>query len=175
MRALRIGRRRWRPGGHLARRSRGLVLGGVWLRCRAWRRRHELHRGLAHGADPMRSDELSLRVGQLGSAGRRVQLAHALREAVAVANGHQAPLIARRLRHREIRENEELLIALADRIRDSEPVGVQGLAITARLISDRSSPLYRSEVTGSLLATVLEALEALERGHRTAGTTTASR
>jgi hypothetical protein len=123
----------------------------------------------------MRSDELSLRVGQLGSAGRRVQLAHALREAVAVANGHQAPLIARRLRHREIRENEELLIALADRIRDSEPVGVQGLAITARLISDRSSPLYRSEVTGSLLATVLEALEALERGHRTAGTTTASR
>jgi hypothetical protein len=64
---------------------------------------------------------------------------------------------------------------LADRIRDGEPVGVQGLAITARLISDRSSPLYRSGVTGSLLATVLEALEALERGHRTAGTTTASR
>ena len=92
MRALRIGRRRWRLGGRLARRSRGLVLGGVWLRCRAWRRRHELDRGLGRGADPMQSDELSLRVGQLGSPGRRVQLAHALREAVAVANGHQAPL-----------------------------------------------------------------------------------
>ena len=122
----------------------------------------------------MQSDELSLRVGQLGSAGTRVRLAHELREAVALANGHRAPLITTRLRRREIRDNEELLVALADRIRDGGPLGVQGLAITARLINDHTSPLYRSGVTGSLPAAGLEALEALDRGHRTAGTTTAT-
>ena len=136
MRSARIGTRRWLPSRRLARRSRGLVLGGVWLRCRAWRRRHELDRQLARGADPMQSDELSLRVGQLGSAGTRVRLAHALREAVALANGHRPPLITTRLRRREIRDNEALLVALADRIRDGGPLGVQGLAITARLIND---------------------------------------
>ena len=122
----------------------------------------------------MRSDELSLRVGQLGSAGTRVRLGHALREAVALANGHRPPLLTTRLRRQEIRDNEELLVGLADRIRDGEPLGVQGLAIAACLISDRSSPLYRSDVSVSLPATVLEALEALERGHWTASTTTAS-
>ncbi len=64
-------------------------------------------------------------------------------------------------------------MALADRIRDGGPLGVQGLAITARLINDHTSPLYRSGVSGALPAAMLEALEALERGHRTAGTTTA--
>jgi hypothetical protein len=171
----RVGTRRWLPSRRLARRTRGLVLGGVWLRCRTWRRRHELDRDLARGADPMQSDELSLRVGQLGSAGTRVRLAHALRAGVAVANGHRAPLTTTRLRCREIKENEELLVALADRIRDGEPLGVQGLALTALLINARSSPLYRSGVSGSLPATLLEAQDALGRGHRTASTLTASR
>jgi hypothetical protein len=89
-----------------------------------------------------------------------------------VANGHRAPLITTRLRCREIQENEELLVALADRIRDGEPLGVQGLALTALLINARSSPLYRSGVSGSLPATLLEAQDALGRGHRTAGTLT---
>lgn len=144
------------------------MLGGVWLRCRTWWRRCELDRELAYGADPMQSDELSLRVGQLGSAGMRVRLAHALGEAVAVANGHRASLTTTRLRCLEIQENEELLVALADRIRDGEPVGVQGLALTALLMNARSGPLYRSGVGSSLPATVLEALEALDHGHRTA-------
>ena len=165
----RPGTRRWLPSGCLARRTRGVVLGGVWLRCRTWRRRYELERELARGADPMQSDELSLRVGQLGSAGMRVRLAHALREAVAVANGHRASLTTTPLRCREIQENEELLVVLAARIRDGAPLGVQGLALTALLMNARSSPLYRPGVGSSLPATVSEALEALDYGHRTAG------
>jgi hypothetical protein len=117
----------------------------------------------------MLSDELSLRVGQLGSLGSRVRLARALREAVQLASGHRAPLIATRLRRADIQENDELLLALADRLRDGEPLGVQGLAKTARLVNDRSSPLYRSGMSGSLATAASKALAALECGHRTAG------
>jgi len=119
----------------------------------------------------MLSDELSLRVGQLGSAGTRVRLARALRGAVELANGHRAPLFTTQLRRREIQESGELLLALADRLREGEPLGVQGLAMTARLINDRSGPLYRPGVGTSLPAAVLEAIGALERGHRTASIT----
>jgi hypothetical protein len=168
MRTLRISRRQWLPGGRLARRSRGPLLGGIWLRVVTRWRADELDRQLANGTDPMLSDELSLRVGQLGSAGTRVLFAHALREAVEVANGHHRPLITRRLRRLEIQENEQPLLALADRLHDGEPLGIPGLAMTARLVNDRSSPLYRAGVGGLLPATVAEALAALERGQRTA-------
>jgi hypothetical protein len=140
----------------------------MWLRCRTWRRADDLDYELARGADPMQTDELSLRVGQLGSAAMRVRLARALRGAVELANGHRAPLIRTRLRRAEIRETDELLISLADRLREGEPLGVQGLAMTARLVNERSSSLYRSSVSGSLRATVANALAALECGQRTA-------
>jgi hypothetical protein len=166
---------RWLPRGRVARRSRGLLLGGVWLRCRTWWRADNLDRDLARGADPIQTDELSLRVGQLGSARTRVRLACALRGAVELANGHRAPLIRTRLRRGEIRETDEFLLALADRLRDGGPLGVQGLAMTARLVKERSSPLYRPGASASLPAAVVEALAALERGHRTASTITASR
>jgi hypothetical protein len=162
-----MGRRRWLPSGRLRRRSHGLVLGGVWLHWITRWSAADLDRRLASGTDPMESDELSLRVGQLGSTGRRTRLATALQGAVQIANGHRAPLVTTRLRRPEIHQNEALLLALADRLRDGEPLGVRGLAVTSRLVSDRSSPLYRSGAGGSLSATVLEALAALERGRRT--------
>jgi hypothetical protein len=159
------------PSRRLARRARGPLLGGIWLRVLTWWTAADLDRRLADGADPMLSDELSLRVGQLGSVGRRTRLSRALREAVDLAKGNRAPLITTRIRRAEIRENYELLLALADRLRDGEPLGAQGLAMTARLVADRASPLYRSGLTGSLPAKALEALTALDRGHLTAGTT----
>jgi hypothetical protein len=131
----------------------------------------DLDRQLANGTDPMLSDELSLRVGQLGSLGTRVRSARALRQAVQLASGQRAPLVATRLRRSEIQENEELLLALADRLRDGEPFGVQGLARTARLVNRRSGELYRSDRNGSLATAASKALAALERGHRVAGST----
>jgi hypothetical protein len=164
--------RRWLPSRRLARRSRGPLLGGIWLHVVARWRASDLDRQLANGIDPMQSDELSLRVGQLGSAGTRVRLACALRGAIELAKGHRAPLVTTRLRRSEIQENDELLLALADRLRDGEPLGVRGLAMTSRLVNDHSSPLYRPGPSGSLPATATEALDALERGpDRTAGTT----
>lgn len=150
------------------RRSRGLVLGGIWLRCVTRWRAGRLDHELAAGADPLESDELSLRVGQLGSARTRARLAVALRGAVAIANGHHAPLFATRLRRASVRENEELLHALADRIGGYEPLGVRGLAMTAELVDSRSSPLYSDDATRPLAVTAFEALVHLDRGLRTA-------
>jgi hypothetical protein len=70
MTALPFTTRRWLPSRRLARRSRGLLLGGIWLRVVTRWRAPVLDRQLANGIDPMQSDELSLRVGQLGSPAR---------------------------------------------------------------------------------------------------------
>src|ERR687895_168843 len=102
--------RRWLPSGRLARRTRGPLLGGLWLRVLTKWQAADLDRRLAAGADPMQSDELSLS--------------------------------------------------------DGEPLGIEGLAKTARLVDDRSSPMYR--VGGALPEFLSAALTALERGHRTA-------
>jgi hypothetical protein len=166
MKRLRLGRRRWLPSRRLARRSRGFVLGGLWLRLVTWSRASAVDRELARGADPMQSDELSLRVGQLRSAKRRARLAVALRGAVDLANGHHGPLITTRLRRREIRANQESLLALADLLRDGRPLGVQGLAMGSLLVGDRSSPLYRERARRPLRVAAFEALSALERGNR---------
>lgn len=167
--SVRLRTRRWVPGRSLARRTRGPLLGGLWLRVRTWWRAGDLDRRLAHGTDPMHSDELSLRMGRLGSAANRSRLAVALRGAVEMANGRHRPLIKTRLRLPEIEENEELMLALADRLRGGEPLGVEGLAMTSRLVNDRSSPLHRGGRGGALPTALLEALAALERGQWTAG------
>jgi hypothetical protein len=171
MRAGAIGTRRWPPGPRLGRRSRGLVLGGLWLRWLTWRRAFDLDRQLAGGADPMQSDELSLRVGQLGSASTRTRLACALRGAVEIADREPDPLRVQWIRRTEIRANRELLLELAERLRTSRPLGVEGLAMTSLLIYDAPSPLYHTDATRPLALTACEALAALERGHRTVSTT----
>ena len=163
--------RRWLPSRRLARRSRGPLLGGIWLRVLTMWSAADLDRRLARGTDPMVSDELSLRVGQLRSVGTRTRLGCELRRAVQLATGRRAPLITTRLQGPAIRENDALLLRLADRLDGGDLLGVRGLALTARLVSDRSGPLYRSGVGGSLKATVLEALDALGHGHWTAGPT----
>lgn len=168
---VRLGTRRWVPTRSLARRTRGPLLGGLWLRVLTRWRAAELDRQLARGIDPMQSDELSLRVGQLGSAANRSRLAAALQAAVAMANGRHPPLLTTRLRLPEIEENEEQMLALADRLRGDDPLGVEGLAMASRLLDDRSSPLRRGGRAGSLPTALTEALAALERGQWTAGGT----
>src|SRR5688500_3692616 len=84
--------RSWRPSGRLARRTRGLLLGGVWLRCVTWRRARKLDEQLARGTDPITSDELSLSAGQLASARSRGRFACVLRGAVALADAPFDPV-----------------------------------------------------------------------------------
>jgi hypothetical protein len=162
--------RQWLPRGRLARQTRGLWLGGIWLRCVTRWRAHALDDQLARGADPMQSNELSLRVGQLSSERSRRRFVCALRGAVELADTPFDPLWMGPplIRRAEVRANRELLLELADRLRGSGPLGVQGLALTSLLVGDGFSPLFCRD-SGSLTASANYALLAFERGHPTDG------
>jgi hypothetical protein len=158
--------RNWLPRGRLARQTRGLLLGGLRLRCVTWRRARELDELLARGTDPITNDELSLRAGQLGSARTRGRFACVLRGAVELADAPFDPVRMGRpvLRRAQVLENRDHLLELADRLRASRWLGVQGLAITSLLVGDGVSPLYSKAATSSLKASVNHALLALDRG-----------
>jgi hypothetical protein len=160
---------RWQPNRPVARRSRGFLLGGVWLRCVTWSHTRELDRQLAAGVDPMQSDELSLRVGQLGSSRNRRRIACGLRGAVALAERDAYPVMvaAPRIQIAAVRASGELLLEIAERLHSCDPVGVRGLAIASQLIEDRRGPLYRDNAARPLTVTAFEALVALDRGLRT--------
>jgi hypothetical protein len=162
-------RRRWLPNRPVARRSRGFLLGGVWLRCVTWWRARKLDRQLAAGVDPMQSDELSLRVGQLGSSKSRRRVACALRGAVAYAEQDAYPVwfAVPPIQRAAVRASGELLLEIADRLVSCDPVGIGGVAIASQLIEDRRGPLYRDNADRPLTATAFEALVALDRGLRT--------
>jgi hypothetical protein len=148
-----------------------LVLGGVWLRVTTRWRVRALDDQLALGADPMQSDELSLRAGQLGSPKNRRRIACALRGVVALAERDAYPiaLAPPPIRRAEVRANKELLLELAERLCSGKPAGAQGLAIASKLIGDRRSPLYSGQSDRPLTMSAFEALVALDQSLRTAG------
>lgn len=162
-------RRRELPRTRVISRSRGLLLGGIWLRCTTRRRARDLDRQLAAGADPMQSDQLSLRVGQLGSSRSRRRIARALRGAVTLAERDAYPLMmaAPPIQRAAVRASSGLLLEIAERLLSREPVGIRGLAIASQLIEDRRGPLYRDNAARPLTVTAFEALVALDRGLRT--------
>jgi hypothetical protein len=166
--------RSWLPRGRLARRTRGLLLGGVWLRWVTRRQARELDEQLAGGRDPFVSDELSLRAGQLASARSRGRLACVLRGAVELADAPFDPYRMGRpvIRRNQVKRNRALLLELADRLLAGGSLGVQGLAMTSLLVGDGVGPLYSKAARGSLAASVNHALLALDRswvgpGHET--------
>ena len=72
------------------------------------------------------------------------------------------------IRRAEVRANRGLLLELAERLRAGGPLGVEGLAITSRLVGDGLSPLF-CKGDGSLTLSASHALLALERGQSTGG------
>jgi hypothetical protein len=156
--------RDWLPRGRLARRTRGLLLGGVWLRCVTLRQARQLDEQLARGTDPITSDELSLRAGQLASARIRGRFACVLRGAVELAEAPFDPVRLGRpvIRRAQVQQNRELLLELADRLRAGGYLRAQGLAITSLLVGDGVSALYSKSARSSLNASVGRALLALD-------------
>lgn len=160
MSPARLPTRRSLPRGARPRGCRGPLLGGLRLRWRTrWREDH-LDAQLAGGADPVESDELSLRTGQLGSAETRDRLAAALETAVARADRPAPPRASKR--RDEIRVCRTLLLDLARCVRHAALSDVQGLAITALLVDDAASPLHTSRSAQSLASAAYSALFALE-------------
>lgn len=124
------------------RDDRGMSNGFI-LRTRTWWRRHELDEQLIGRADAGMDARLARRAAQLRSPSTRLQFADALEHSLLEAGKRwsvSAPLPLRRV---EVRQCAEDIIALARRLRDDEPVDVQGLAMVSRLVFDGTSPLYR--------------------------------
>jgi hypothetical protein len=155
--------RRWLPRGRLARRSRGLLLGGLWLRFLTWRRARSLDQELARGADPLGSDALSLRTGQLRSGKTRARLARSLLAALELADRQlpAVPGVVPLVRRLEVQRCRDLFLELAERLRDRE-LNVQGVAMISRLVTQGDSPLYDEHAERSLGATLRSAILALE-------------
>lgn len=155
--------RDWLPRGRLARRTRGLLLGGVWLRVVTRRRERALDEQLAGGTDPITSDELSLRAGQLASARSRGRFACVLRGAVALADAPYDPARIGRpaIQRAQVKQHRDLLLQLADRLKVGGYLGAQGLAITSLLVGDGVSPLFSKAADSSLKASLNHALLAL--------------
>ena len=118
---------------------------GLVVRMRTRWRRNRLDDGLARGADPAASAELRLRAAQLRSPAERSRLANAMVEALGDARRPNlgAFRLKTRRQHDVIRESADELMALVARLRDDQPVSVQGAAMTSRLVGDGASPLHR--------------------------------
>jgi hypothetical protein len=134
------------------------------LRLRTRWRQNRLDRELASGTDPASSPELTLRAAQLQSQAVRSRHANAIVEMLGRA---YEPNLGRftvdgERQHAEIREYADNLRALVARLRDDRPIDIQGAAMTAQLVNDRSSPLHRLGDQG-LGSAVLSARLALDR------------
>ena len=88
----------------------------------------------------------SLRADQLRSDAVRTRVANRLVEAVGEARGQEQHLRSakRRQRSEDVRDHADEVLSLVPLVRAGPAVGVQGLAMTARLVDDRTGPLYRA-------------------------------
>jgi hypothetical protein len=112
----------------------------VWTRLR----RNRLDQELALGADPASSASLGLRAAQLRSRNERARLANALVETLGDARRGEPVTIRVRPQRAVVRACADDVLGLVLRLRDDRPVDIRGAAMTARLVSDRASPLRHS-------------------------------
>lgn len=106
-------------------------------------RRNRLDEQLAHGAEPGSDPELNLRAAQLRSPAERSRLANELMRTLGNAGKPELVPLKPRPQSVEVLKRAEALLAIVERLRDDQPVGVQGVAMTARLLTDSTGPLHR--------------------------------
>jgi hypothetical protein len=112
------------------------------LRLRVLWDRERLDQHLARGVDPAVSKALELRSAQLLRS--RTELADRVTGVVEHARTLSAPFTAEvPVRRADVRDCEEDLRSLARRLRDGQPIDVQGAAMTSCLLTDGAGPLYR--------------------------------
>jgi hypothetical protein len=147
---------------HVVPRSRGLLLGGTWLRVVPWWRSSELDTALAVGVDPTVSNALNLRAGQLRSPETRARLGRSLQAVLDLATSDLSHVICPLLvRYSEVRACKSLVHVLLARLDESRTVSVQGLALTSLLVRDGASPLFWEHAARSLAEDLRLAAESL--------------
>jgi len=129
-----------------------------------------LDRKLADGVDPQTNAVLALRAHKLTAprGRRRIAdgLAGALRRATEPTVGFTAAL---RPHASELLEARTEVTALACRLRGSDPVTAQGVAMLGVLLTDATSPLYQPSPPGELPNRLRAAAAALEPADRPLG------
>ena len=135
----------------------------IRLRLIASWRAAELDRQLAAGASPNDGALLSIRGELLTSRRHRARvaagLARALRDAEATTHGFSAAV---RPDRREVIAARVVLATLDHRLRATEPVTPQGVALLDLLLTDGTGPLYRPTERGALGSRLRAAAAALE-------------
>ena len=126
-------------------------------RIRTRLRRAELDEALATGVDPGGGPELALRAEQLGSPAERGRIADALLKAL----GEEPMTLLPRPQRAAVREAADEILPLVLRLGDGRPVAIAGVAAAARLVDDRSGPLYRHN-SGDLNQAIASAHAALD-------------
>ncbi|MGO9791093.1 MAG: hypothetical protein ACLP8S_16825 [Solirubrobacteraceae bacterium] len=126
-------------------------------------RQAELDRRIADGADTSDDRELAVRAWQIPRAHARPRLASAL-DTILLDAERSTP--ARRWSVRVCRQEVEVargeIQRLAERLRDPRPVRPCGVALTRRVLSDGTGPLYATSANDELYRQLHRALSALD-------------
>jgi hypothetical protein len=141
---------------------RGRRLAGLLLHLRVLARRERLDRLLIEGADPVASEELTLRAYELSRPSHRRALAASADDAVKSAatrrrRSQAAPPLARE----GIGSARFALAEISRALRDEPLVAARGVALARRLLTDGAGPLYVESGDGVLRLAVDETIRAL--------------
>jgi|GEM_PF-2206357 hypothetical protein len=133
------------------------------LRIRTAAQRSKLTRALAEGADPTTRPELELRAVQLTSRRQRNTLARTMRRIIAEA---RQPAMSRSrvifIRRGAVLDAEDAITTMIERLRSSEPVLPEGVALAERIITNGDqSPLYNPSEPGALRRLISDATAAM--------------
>ena len=141
------------------------------VRRRLCRVRLVLYRGrldaeLAAGADPKTDPALALRARRLIRPRNRQRLAASLEHLVDDAAGDPGSYVSSAVpfQRDQVAVARGTLLSLAGALRDIDPVDPRGVAMTLRLITDPTSPLYVQTATGALQLRAHAALRRLLAG-----------
>jgi hypothetical protein len=132
------------------------------LRLRVSTQASALDNALACGGSPMHSRELALRARQLVEPKGRERLASGLESLYDHAQSAAPSTTMVPLPRREITESGEELRALAQRLRDPQPVYAAGAAMVSILLRDGAGPAFTSGARPAFRRALRAATAALE-------------
>ena len=163
-RSARVGRVTSPPVQTTVRTRRASRLGGrIRVAVLAWWRACELDRRLAAGEDPGTSALLTARARRITGRRSRERLAAGLERALHTARSVKPVFTAVvRPNASEALDARTVLTTLQRRLRASEPVAAQGVAMLMVLLTDGTSALYQRHEAGTLGSQLRAAAAALE-------------
>jgi hypothetical protein len=124
--------------------------------------RSRLIADLADGVAPTKSRRHWRCADQLLARARRRELALGLERLIEEAD-HPTQAISAAIppQRRQVRDARPTLVAIIDALRSPGPVGVQGVAMVARLLADGAGPIYAPAPPGALAELAESVLDAL--------------